>query len=296
MSAGTHAGNSPREQAVHLPHGRGHVAVKVWPGVLPNSEPVLAVHGWMDNAATFDRLAPLLPQVTWHAMDLAGHGLSDPRPDGYRYHNADYLDDLLAVMDAIAPDRPLRLLGHSLGAGLCLLLAGIFPERVSRLVLIEGLGPLTATPDDYASQARDALDSWRRFQPGRRIIPDMDAAVQARMNGLTGALSEPAARLLCERSLRQESGTLSWRTDKRLRQSSLMRFSEAQVLSCIRAITAPTLLVRGESGMPFDHALAQARVAAFRDLAVVSLPGGHHLHLDESPEAVAAAIAGFWAD
>lgn len=284
---------SAREQRLTLPFGRGHIAVRSWHADAPGT-PVIAVHGWMDNAATFDRLAPLLPGRPLHAVDLPGHGFSDPRPDGLRYHNADYLDDLLAVIELLQPDQPVILLGHSLGAGLLLMLAGILPERVQRLVLIEGLGPLTADPDQYADMTRLSLQSYRDFRPERKAIVSEAAAVQARMNGLTGALSEAAARLLCTRSLETtEAGQLVWRTDKRLRQNSLMRFSEAQVLSCIRAISAPTLLIRGEQGAPFPETIYSARMAQFADLHLVSLPGGHHLHLDESPEAVAAAIGEF---
>ncbi len=284
-----------REQRLLLPFGRGHVAVRSWHA---DSEamPVIAVHGWMDNAATFDRIAPLLSGHPLHAIDLPGHGLSDPRPDGLRYHNADYFDDLLATMDLLCPDQPVILLGHSLGAGMTLMLAGIMPERVHRLVLIEGLGPLAADPEQYADMTRLALESYRDFRPERKAIAGEAAAVQARMNGLTGSLSETAARILCSRSLETtEAGHLVWRTDKRLRQHSLMRFSEPQVLSCIRAITAPTLLIRGEQGAPFPEGPYLQRMAQFADLRLLTLPGGHHLHLDESPEAVAEAIAGFLA-
>lgn len=281
------------ERFIDLPHGRGRLAVRTWHADVPGT-PVLAVHGWMDNAASFDRLAPLLPGAPIHALDLAGHGLSDPRPAGMRYHNADFLDDLLAALDALCPGRTADFLGHSLGAGLLMLLAGIFPERVRRLVMIDGMGPLSAEPEQYATMTRASLENFRDWRPDRRPIPDEAAAVQARMNGVTGPLSEAASRILCTRSLaRREDGTLFWRTDKRLRQNSLMRYSEAQVISCIRGITAPTLLIRGEQGAPFPALGYGERVRHFRDLRTVSLPGGHHLHLDDSPEAVAAAVRDF---
>lgn len=282
-----------REQRLHLPFGRGDIAVRSWHAEAAGL-PVVAVHGWMDNAATFDRLAPLLPGQPFHAIDLAGHGFSDQRPPGQRYHNADYFDDLLAVIELLHPGQPVTLVGHSLGAGISLMLAGLMPERVQHLVLIEGLGPITADPAQYAEQTRLSLESYRDFRPGRKAIASEAAAVQARMNGLTGPLSEAAARILCTRSLETtEAGELVWRTDKRLRQNSLMRFSEAQVLSCIRAITAPTLLIRGEQGAPFPEGPYSERMAAFARLQLVRLPGGHHLHLDESPEAVADAIRDF---
>lgn len=281
------------ESSLQLAFGRGRIALKTWH---PEARgvPIVALHGWMDNAATFDRMAPHLAEHPFVAMDLPGHGLSDPRPAGFRYHNADYFDDVLGVLDALYPQQKVILLGHSLGAGIQMMLAGLLPERVQALVMIEGLGPLTADPSHYVDMTRLSLASYRDFRTERRPIANEAQAVQARMNGLTGPLSEMASRILCSRSLdRNADGELVWRTDKRLRQNSLMRFSEAQVLACIRAITAPTLLVRAQDGAPFEQAAGQARLAAFANLKQVTLPGRHHLHLDESPAEVAAEVRAF---
>lgn len=281
------------ESHIDLPFGRGRIALKTWHAGAPGV-PIVAIHGWMDNAATFDRMAPLMPGHPFVAMDLPGHGFSDPRPAGFRYHNTDYFDDVLAVLDALYPQQKVILLGHSLGAGIQMMLAGLLPERVQALVMIEGLGPLTADPSNYVEMTRLALASYRDFRPGRKPIADEALAVQARMNGITGALSEQASRILCSRSLeRNAEGELVWRTDKRLRQNSLMRFSEAQVLACIRAITVPVLLIRGQDGAPFEQAAGQARLQAFVDLKQVTVAGKHHLHLDESPAEVAAQVRVF---
>lgn len=284
------------EGVLGLPGGRGDIACRHWHGDAAGL-PVLAVHGWLDNAATFDACLPHLQGHPVWAIDLPGHGWSSHRPPGMRYHNADYLDDLLAVMDQIAPGQPLILLGHSLGAGLLMLLAGIVPERVHRLVLIDGLGPLAADPAHYAEQTREALLAWSAFEPALRPVAAFEAAVQARRQGVAGPLSEPAARALASRSLRQGAdGQWYWSSDKRLRLPSLMRFSEAQVLSCIAAITAPTLLIQGEDSPLFAAASSahyQARLAAFASLQTLTLPGGHHLHLAECPQPVARAIQGF---
>lgn len=289
----------PAESRLTLPQGRGELAVRSWhvDAAPADAAPVLAVHGWLDNAASFDPLAPLLPGRPLHAIDLPGHGLSDHRPAGMRYHNMDYLDDLLAVLDRYAPERPAILLGHSLGAGLWMLLAGMFPERVSRLILLDGLGPFPADPEQFASQTRDTLAGFRGFSGAQRPIADEAQAVRARMNGMTGPLSEAAARLLCTRGLvRTATGELVWRADKRLRLNSLMRFDERQILSCIRAITAPVLLVRASDGPPVPAGGYEERARHFRDLRMARLPGGHHLHMDGGEAAVAELIREFLAE
>lgn len=281
------------ESHIDLAFGRGRIALKTWHADAPGV-PIVALHGWMDNAATFDRMAPLLADRPFVAMDLPGHGFSDPRPQGFRYHNADYFDDVLGMLEALYPQQQVILLGHSLGAGIQMMLAGLLPERVKALVMIEGLGPLTADPSLYVDMTRQALASYRDFRPDRKPIADENQAVQARMNGMTGTLSEQASRILCSRSLaRNTAGELYWLTDKRLRQNSLMRFSEAQVLACIRAIKAPCLLIRGQEGAPFEQAVGKARLDAFSDLRQVTVAGKHHLHLDESPAEVAAQVGAF---
>lgn len=286
---------------IALPLGRGDLAVKTWHDASIQAVPILAVHGWMDNAGTFNRLAPMLKGHRIHALDLAGHGLSDPRPDGMRYHNADFLDDIYAAMQHIAPNNgPLILLGHSLGAGLLMLLAGIFPERIQALIMIDGLGPISADPSNYATDTRTALEGLMSYSPSRKPIVSVEQAVAARRQGITGMLSESASRDLCERALIEtEAGELRWRTDKRLRLNSLMRFSEEQVLACIEAITAPCLLVTGDAGLPKQLGKNKPRYAArlshFGRLEQVNLSGGHHLHLDDCPEQVADAINAFLA-
>ena len=128
--------------------------------------PVLALHGWTDNAATFDRLAPLLPGLRIVALDLAGHGLSGRRV-GAPYHFIDYVADVAAAAEALGW-RQFTLLGHSLGAGVAALLAGTWPDRVRKLVLLEGLGPMTDLEAEAPARLREALAA--EFAAGRRDV------------------------------------------------------------------------------------------------------------------------------
>ncbi|MEO6077148.1 MAG: alpha/beta fold hydrolase, partial [Dokdonella sp.] len=104
--------------------------------------PLLALHGWLDNAASFDGLAPLLETRHVVAIDMVGHGRSDWRNASASDYWVDYLDDIDQVFRHFAWNNA-DLLGHSLGGTLASTYAAAFPERVSRLVLIEALGPLS---------------------------------------------------------------------------------------------------------------------------------------------------------
>ncbi|EPM99030.1 alpha/beta fold family hydrolase, partial [Pseudomonas syringae pv. actinidiae ICMP 19070] len=103
------------------------------------------MHGWLDNANSFARLAPHLEGLRIVALDLAGHGHSDHRPAGAAYALADYVFDVLQVAEQLGWQR-FALLGHSLGAIIAVLLASSLPERVTHLALIDGLVPLTGEP------------------------------------------------------------------------------------------------------------------------------------------------------
>jgi pimeloyl-ACP methyl ester carboxylesterase len=253
--------------------------------------PVLALHGWLDNANSFCALARHLPNPLL-AMDFAGHGYSDHRPDGAATHYVDHVRDVLAVADDMQWKRFI-LLGHSMGAGVASLFAGSFPERLEKLVLLEGLGPPTTAGESAAATLRKAIDDMLALPDKKKpVYARFDDAVQARTAGF-GGLDPDSCRLLCERGLEQVPGGWTWRTDARLRLTSSLRLTEDQVEGFMRAITVPTLLVTAEQGMGgngmFDH-----RTAWLSDLEQVRLPGRHHVHMEQAA-AVAAPVARFLA-
>ncbi|MBU6477927.1 MAG: alpha/beta fold hydrolase, partial [Xanthomonadaceae bacterium] len=145
--------NSPTELRIVTPFGE--IAALQWGDAA--APPLLALHGWLDNAASFARLAPLL---AWRqrviALDLPGHGHSAHLPRGVRrYHIADQVDRVLDFADALKLER-FDLLGHSLGAGIASLTAAAVPARIGKLALIEGLGPLGDDGSQTLTRWRDA--------------------------------------------------------------------------------------------------------------------------------------------
>lgn len=255
--------------------------------------PLLALHGWQDNAATFDLLAPLLPDYHIVAMDFAGHGRSDWRADGMRYHTLDHVDDVLSVVEQLGW-QSFRLLGHSMGAGIGVLLAGALPERITQMVLIDGLGPYAGEPEQAPHILREALLEWQGYAPRpERVFANTAIAIDARQRGFT-PLSAQAASILCSRGLKAVEGGYSWSMDRRVRHHSSLRMSEIQIRAFLTAITAPILLLRAENGFPAAADIFAQRWQTVRRGELVSLPGGHHLHLDECPDKVAVAINGFF--
>lgn len=235
----------------------------------------LALHGWLDNAHSFLGLSEHLDGIEVVALDLPGHGHSAPRPEGVRYHFDDYVFDVLRAADALGWDR-FHLLGHSLGGAVSSIVAAAAPERIISLALIEGLGPLSAPPDQTAKGWRRALAS-SRTRP-RRVHPTVESAIAARL--ANSDLTETEARCLAERGLVETEDGFTWRHDQRLSWPSTQRYTEAQVLDLLRAIEAPVLNIYSDppSGILSARVL-QRRLAALRHHRLYSHPGGHHLHM-----------------
>ena len=253
---------------------------------------LLALHGWLDNAASFDALAPLLCRH-FHivAIDFPGHGRSDWRPPGAWYHYVDYLSDALAAADALGWDR-FGLLGHSLGGAVASMLAGACPDRIERLLLIEGLGPLTQSAEQALAQLRRAFaERGAAADKSPRVFADLDEAISARMRA--NDLSRAAARMLVERGVRPVEGGLTWSTDPRLMLASPVRYTEEQILVVLRGIRAPTGLILAEPEQPYMPRTAMdRRIAQVAAPEVVRMAGTHHLHLEDAAP-VAAELLGF---
>lgn len=256
---------------------------------------VLAVHGWLDNAASFDALAAHLPDCHIVALDLAGHGRSGHRPPGAWYHYVDYLDEIAEVLDQLGWARSVWL-GHSLGGALLALLAAVRPQRVERLVLVESAGPLSGDAAQAVERLRQGLDDRAAFRRGKRLrlFPDLDTAVSARRQA--GGLSEAAARVLVERGVVPAEGGWRWSTDPRLRLASPFRVDGSHVDALLHAIACPVLLLLADPPLPFmDQAQREARLSALAGAKQLRFPGHHHLHM-ETPAPLAAAIRDFLAE
>ncbi|GHA92894.1 alpha/beta fold hydrolase [Modicisalibacter luteus] len=249
----------------------------------------LALHGWLDNAASFSRLAPRLAErlgIRIVAIDFAGHGLSRRHPAGVDYAIWDYIHDVLDALSSLGMERA-TLLGHSMGAGVSCLVAAALPERVERLVLIDGIGTLYTPAEDTANQLRKGILGHRRRTSSAPHYPDVETAVAVRVSGGVTPIDAATAEPLVRRNLDIEpDGTCRLRTDGRLLRPSLVRFCPEQALALLGSIDRPVLLIEGERGILAERDFAQNARSAIRHLSRHILPGGHHLHLE--PLAVAA--------
>ena len=259
-----------------------------WPN--PGAPRLMCLHGWLDNAASFLPLAPFLKDFDLFALDLAGHGRSDHRPSGARYYMMDNLWDIDAVLDALAWEDCI-LLGHSLGGVIASTFAVAAPERVQKLVTLDGLGPLSARPDETATRIKSSMESIRKAGSGLRDYPDIDSAVKSRQR--VSGLPYGPARLLSERSLANKDGIYRWCTDPGLNWRSPSFLTEEQVLDILAAIDCPTLsVVCNEIRKFIGSTGGKKRWSAVRNATHKKIEGHHHFHMDQ-PERTAELIMDF---
>ena len=275
----------PAALRLHLPGLGLDLAAQAWGDAgLPA---LIALHGWLDNAASFASIATHLSGARRViALDLPGHGLSDHLPAAARYDLPLYVQALHAAAAALRLDR-FDLLGHSLGGAIASLYAAAFPQRVARLLLIEALGPM-------ADDGGDTLARWRAALAGAgndrtaRVFAGVEDALAARCRS-TGQQPD-AIRAIVARGLRQQEGGWVWRSDARLTATTPVRMAESQVHALLAGIAAPTWLLLAEPESPFlPHALLRARAACVPRIDIALLHGGHHLHA-EQPEACARLL------
>jgi pimeloyl-ACP methyl ester carboxylesterase len=255
------------------------------------------VHGGRDHARNWDWVARDL-RHEWHviAPDLRGHGDSAWAIGGM-YAVADFVLDLANLIDGLGPE-PVVLIGHSLGGAISLMYTGVYPERVRRLVAIEGLGPppamLERMRDRTADQRmREWIEGVRKIgarQPRR--YESFDAAA-ARMREENSFLTDEQAKHLTIHSVnRNEDGTWSWKFDNYVRSFAPYRFDVDDMRALWGRIECPTLLVRGANSWASDPE-KDGRVAPFRNARLATIPdAGHWVHHDQLG-AFVAELRGF---
>jgi pimeloyl-ACP methyl ester carboxylesterase len=254
-----------------------------------SAPPLLLIHGNKDHARSWDWVAREL-RDEYHviAPDLRGHGDSAWAIGGHYMIN-EFVLDIAQLVDTLGL-HPLTIVAHSLGGAVALQYAAIYPERVSNLVAIEGLGP-----PPKMLEAHRAAPPWKRIedwigqvknlsarQPRR--YPDIDAAAQ-RMQEENSFLSpEQAHHLTVHGVARNEDGTFSWKFDNYTRAFYPESWKPDERRQMWERISCPTLLVRGSESWASDPE-EDGRAKAFSRGEFATIEGaGHWVHHDRLSE------------
>ncbi|MEY4590547.1 MAG: hypothetical protein RL497_2623 [Pseudomonadota bacterium] len=263
--------------------GEMHFAAKHWGN--PAGKKILALHGWLDNAASFDFLAPQLLDYHWVCLDLAGQGKSDHRAHFGAYNIWQDVTEVFAAADALGWDT-FSLVGHSRGAVIAALACGTFPERIEHLALIEGIATFISRDDEAPELLASAYLSLKTQAARHQSIhPSLNAAITTRVEGkFPVALAD--AQALAARGVEPFEGGYTWAYDYKLLANSEVRFTLAQLNAFFARIKQPVHLLIGEGGIIVQHAEVQAWLSTQTNIQQTHLPGGHHLHMSENCPAV----------
>ena len=254
---------------------------------------LLLLHGFLDHARTWEELVEHLPP-RWRivAFDWRGHGESERVGAGGYYHFVDYIFDLADIVDALGPGK-VALCGHSMGGVVASLYAGAFPERVSRLALIEGLGPPAASPEDAPARVNRWIEQVRasRARPPRPLASL--AAAAHRLRHGNPRLDQERALRLARTGTRAVDGGFLWTFDPLHRTRSPSPFLLDVASSFWRRVACPVAFVSGaESEMVVPD--LDSRTACFPNAAGSYLVAGagHRVQID-APQALAEILREF---
>ena len=274
------------EPISHFFHS-GQLKLQFWDYGGDDKPVVVLVHGGLDHARSWDWTARALRDAYHvYSYDLRGHGNSAHVP-GAMYSLAEHVRDLASLVDIVAPagaTANVRLIGHSLGGMIVLHYAGLFPERVSHAVSVEGIGfalghrLLGPAPE----RLRHWIDSVRQAETRTpKPYPHLDAAV-ARMKEANPRLSDDVARHLTLHGTNWNSdGSMTWKFDNQLRTVSPYGHNLEDAAQVHGRIACPVLFFWGlKSFAPVPT--GDPRFDAIRDKRMVIAPeAGHWVHHDE---------------
>jgi pimeloyl-ACP methyl ester carboxylesterase len=264
-----------------------------WAG--SNPDPLVLLHGWGDSGETFQFLVDAFAaDRTCLAIDMRGFGRTQRPEDGYWF--PDYLADLDALLDQLAPDAPVDMVGHSMGGNVAMLYAGARPQRVRRLVSLEGFGMMRTTPDQAPSRYAQWLDEVKHgsefniYENHEQFI-----RVLARRNPRTS--KERLDFIARSWGRERDDGKIELRADPKHKRVNPVLYQREQAEACWRAIEAPLLFVVGDQSdlvKRMGDEINETRLGSLfgHGMFATIQDAGHMMH-HEQPEAVAALIEQF---
>ena len=266
----------------------------------PGAPKLFMLHGWMDVSASFQFMVDCL-QGNWHVIAPDWRGFGQSERSGFdTYWFPDYVADLEVLLDHYAPDEAVNLLGHSMGGNIAGIYAGVRPQRIAKLINLEGFGLPTTHPKQYPGRVAKWLDELRD-PPEMRGYASLDE-VAARLRKTNPRLApERAAFLAAHWAEQDRDGQWKILGDPAHKMSSPLLYHVDEIMACWSAITAPVLWVEAEDTdmWRWMGAREQARAEVDRRMGYLNkvtprmVPqAGHMLHHDQ-PELLASMVEEF---
>jgi pimeloyl-ACP methyl ester carboxylesterase len=266
----------------------------------PNGEPLILVHGFLDQAASWEPFVSFIqeklgPALWIVAPDCRGHGDSGWVGAGGYYHFPDYVSDLDCLIATLGAKR-FKLCGHSMGGSISLLYSGTFPQKVQKLVLIEGIGAAGMNFSDAPLQ----MEKWisELHDRGRNHFREYNSveAGARQLQQTNPRLNSQRALNLARSGMKQNTnGKWVWKFDPLHRTTSPQPSYSAQAIEFLRRIECPVLVVEGRHSRPVLCPDKQQRLAVIRNKHFTVIDNAGHMVHHDNPEGLALVVAEFLA-
>lgn len=282
--------------------------VRLWGDAHADRPPLVLLHGWMDVGASYQFVVDAFTDAFAAgrqiiAPDWRGFGHSRPPAPCDSYAFVDYLADLDQLLDHFAGERPVDLVGHSMGGNVAMMYAGVRPARIRSLVNLEGFGMPATRPAQAPRRLAQWMDEIRQFERGDKALAHYDSAdgVALRLMKTNPRLAGDKASWLARHWAEQDAqGRWHILGDAAHKVVNPLLYRVDEALALYAAITAPVLSVHaGDDSLARwwkqSYSLQEylQRLTHVRDCrTAVVQDAGHMLHHDQ-PQAVAALIEDF---
>lgn len=292
---------TPHSEFVPIRNLRYHV--QVWGEPAPDKTPLVMVHGWMDVAASYQFVVDAFAQDHYIiAPDWRGYGKT-PAGQVDNFWFADYMADLEFLLDHYSPDKPVNLVGHSLGGNVVMLYGGVRPERIRRLINLEGFGLPATTPDMAPGRYAKWMDELKKLHRGELDMRAYDAVsgVARRLMKTNPRLSQDKADWLAQHWAEENAEgkwTILGQPAHKIISAHLYQAEE--VLALYRRLNMPVLAVEASDNSldlwwkgKFTLEQYHERIQHVPNVEIGFIPdAGHMMHHDQ-PEVLAGLIERF---
>lgn len=281
----------PARHEEHLVRGLSH-RVTLWGP--PSDDPIFFLHGFMDCSTSFQFVVDALPDDwSFVAPDWRGHGGSAWAPGGYWF--PDYLADLEQLLARYAPNRPARVVGHSMGGNVAAIYAGTRPKRFEWLINLEGFGLPRTTPEQAPLRYAKWLD--QSHEPLRKSRDDSPAKLGGRLLERNPRLDPAHAHFIAEAWMRRTGDRYDLAADPRHRLRNPVLYRREETEACWARIEAPVLMVLAELSEFLPGLGEDGHPEAFRrhipHLEMQTIAGVGHMMHHENPVALAEVIRAY---
>ncbi|XP_026492198.1 probable serine hydrolase [Vanessa tameamea] len=290
-------------EEIEIPVPWGHVAGRWWGP--KNKQPMIAIHGWQDNAGTWDKLIPLLPAATSVlCIDLPGHGLSSHYPTGMLYYI--FWDGIVLLRRIVKYFNwsKITLMGHSLGGALSFMYAASFPDDVDRIICIDIASPAVRVPEHMVKNTSGMIEKNLEYEnlPEEKIpCYDYEEMIDIVCEAYKGSVSRENCKVLMKRGMAPVPAHMKkkgfyFKRDPRLKVAGLAMMSIETALEYASKVTCKVLNIRAIPGQKWerlDYYLdIIEKLKQNADVNYIEVEGTHHVHLN-APQNIDTIIEDF---